>query len=50
MGEQPLAKIVQQREVEAGVGSLKAQSILPIHTAADGIGRLAVGEPFDSPA
>jgi hypothetical protein len=47
MGQQAAAKIVQQHEVEAWVGSLKAEGILPIHAAADGIGRLAVGQPFD---
>ena len=47
MGEQALAKIVQQGEVKARVGQLEAEGIFPIHTAADGIRRLAVGEPFD---
>jgi hypothetical protein len=42
-----LPKIVQQGEVKAGVGQLKAEGILPIHTAADRIRRLAIGEPFD---
>ncbi len=47
MGEQPLAKIVQQGEVEPWVGQVEAQDIFPIHAAADRIGRLTVGEPFD---
>jgi hypothetical protein len=47
MGQHAAAKIVQQREVEAWVGSLQAQGILPIHPAADGIRCLAIGEPFD---
>jgi hypothetical protein len=47
MGEQAVAKIVQQGKVEPGVGELKAQGIFPIHAAPDGIGGLAVGEPFD---
>jgi hypothetical protein len=47
MGEQAAAKIMQQGEVKAGVRQLEAEGILPIHAAADGIGCLAVGEPFD---
>ena len=47
MGEQAVAKIVQQGEVEARVRQVEAEGIFPIHTAADRIGRLAVGEPFD---
>ena len=47
MGEQALAKIVQQGEVEARVMQVEAEGIFPIHTTPDGIGRLAVGEPFD---
>ena len=47
MGQQPAAKIVQQGEVEAWVRQVEAEGILPIHAAADGIGRLAIGEPFD---
>ncbi len=50
MGQQAAAKIVQQREVEAGVRQVEAEGILPLHAAADGIGRQAVGEPFDRPA
>ena len=40
------AKIVQQREVKAGVRQVETEGILPIHAAADGIGALA-GEPLD---
>jgi hypothetical protein len=47
MGEQALAKIVQPGEVEARVMPIEAEGIVPIHPAPDGIGRLAVGEPFD---
>jgi hypothetical protein len=47
MGEQAAAKIVQQGEVEAWIGQFETQGVLPIHTAADGIGGLAVGEPLD---
>jgi hypothetical protein len=47
MGQQAEANIVQPREVKAGVGSLKAEGIRPIHAAADGISCLAIGEPFD---
>jgi hypothetical protein len=47
MGEHAAPKIVQQRAVEAGIGELKAEGILPIHAAADRIGRLPVGQPFD---
>jgi hypothetical protein len=47
MGEQATATIVHQREVKSWVGQLEAQGILPIHTAADRIRRLAIGEPFD---
>ena len=46
MGEQPLPKIVQQGEVEARLMQIEAEGIFPIHAAPDGIGRLAVGEPF----
>jgi hypothetical protein len=49
MGEQPLTKIVQQGEVEPRVTEVETQGILPIHAAADGIGRLAICEPFDVP-
>ncbi len=45
--EQALTKIVQQGEVESGIGQLQAQGILPIHAPAHGIGGLTVGEPFD---
>ena len=48
MGEQTAAKIVQQGEVEAWVSQFETQGVLPIHTAADGIGGLAVGEPLDA--
>ena len=47
VGEQALTKIVQQGEVESGIGQLQAQGILPIHAAAHGISTLTVGEPFD---
>jgi hypothetical protein len=47
MGAQAVAKIVQQREVEPRIRQVEAQGIHPVHTAADGIGRLAIGEPFD---
>jgi hypothetical protein len=47
MSEQAAAKIMQQGEVKAWVGEFKAQSILPIHAAADRIRRLAIGEFFD---
>jgi hypothetical protein len=47
MGEQALAKIVQQGEVEPWIKEVEAQGILPIHTAAHGISSLAIGKPFD---
>jgi hypothetical protein len=47
MGEQPPPKIVQQGEVKSRVGQLEAQGLLPVHTAADRIRRLAIGEPFE---
>jgi hypothetical protein len=47
MREQAAAKIVQQGEVEARAVQVEAEGILPIHAAADRIGRLAVGQPFD---
>jgi hypothetical protein len=47
MGGQPVAKIVQQGEVEAWVGQFETEGILPIYTAADGIGGLAVGQPLN---
>jgi hypothetical protein len=46
MGQHATAKVMQPREVEAGVGPGEAEGIRPIHTAADGIRRLAVGQPF----
>jgi hypothetical protein len=46
MGEQPLTKIVQQGEAEPRVTEVETQGIFPIHAAADGIGRLSIGEPF----
>jgi hypothetical protein len=45
MGEQPLSNIVHHGEVEARVGQCKAEGLFPVETAADGISRLAVGEP-----
>jgi hypothetical protein len=47
MGQHATAKIVQQREVEAGIRQFQAEGILPIHAAAHSIGGLAIGEPFD---
>jgi hypothetical protein len=47
MGEQPVAKIVQQGEAKARVVQVETQGMLPIHAAADGVGRLAIGEPLD---
>jgi hypothetical protein len=47
MGKQPVAKIVQEGEIEPWVGQFKAEGIFPIDTAADGIRRLTIGEPFD---
>jgi hypothetical protein len=46
MSEQPLTKIVQQGEVKARVVQVETEGIFPIHAAPDGIGGLAVGEPF----
>jgi hypothetical protein len=34
-------------EIVAGVRQFQAEGVLPIHAAADGIRRVAVGEPFD---
>jgi len=50
MGQQPVANIVQEGEIEPWIGQLKAAGIFPIDTAADGIRRLTIGEPFESPA
>jgi hypothetical protein len=47
MREHAAAKIMQQGEVKPWVGEFKAQGIFPIYAAADSIGCLAVGEPFD---
>jgi hypothetical protein len=47
MGEQALAKIVQEAEIDAEVGQLKIQGLVPIETVAYGICCLAVSEPFD---
>jgi len=47
MGEQAVAKIMQQREVEPWIRQVEAERIFPVHAAADGIGGLAIGEPFN---
>ena len=40
--DQPAAELAEDRAVEAGVGELSAQRLLPIDTAAHGLGRLAI--------
>src|SRR5687767_7138877 len=36
------AEIAQERDVEAGIGELEAEGVLPVEAGADGIGGLAV--------
>ena len=43
---QPGTKLAQHRAVEASIGQLQAEAILPIDAAAHGIGCLLVREPF----
>ena len=45
MGEPAFPNIVQPGEVTPGVVSVEAQRLWPLQAAADGIGRLAGGEP-----
>jgi hypothetical protein len=33
--------------IEAGIGQLQAQGVLPVSAAADGVGGLAIGEALD---
>ena len=44
--DQARAELAQHGTVEAGVGEFKPEDILPGHTTADGLGRLAVGQVF----
>ena len=46
-GDQARPKGVEHGEVEAGVGDLQAEQVLPIDAAAHGIRRLAVGQTFE---
>ena len=43
---QPGTKLAQHRAIEASVGQLEAESVLPINAAAHGISGLLVREPF----
>jgi hypothetical protein len=45
-GHQTGAELGEHRMVEAGVGQLQAEGILPVQPAAHRIRRLAVGQPF----
>ena len=47
MGQQPLAKIVQEGEVKPRIVQVQAQRVFPIYTAADRIRRLAIRQAFD---
>ena len=40
------AELAEHGEVEAGVGQLQAEGVLPVDAAADGVGGLAIGEPL----
>jgi hypothetical protein len=50
MSGQPPTKIMQQGEVEPWIREVETERIFPVHAAADPIGGLAIGEPFDGPA
>jgi hypothetical protein len=44
--DQARAELTQHEKVAAGVGAFKPEGIFPVHTTADGLGRLAVGQVF----
>src|SRR5215218_8282432 len=45
--EQSVAKLAQHREVKARISQLERERILPVDTAAHGIGGLAVSQVFE---
>ena len=45
--DQAGAELAQHGVVEAGIGQLQAQGVLPVDAAADGVGGLAIGEALD---
>ncbi len=45
-GKESAAELTQDRVVEAGIGQLQPQEILPVDAAAHGVRRLAVREVF----
>ena len=45
-GDEAGAELAEDGEVEAGVGQLQAEGVLPVDAAADGVGGLAIGEPL----
>jgi len=46
-GDQARAELGKDRGVEARIGQLERQTVLPVDTGADSIGGLPVGEAFD---
>ena len=42
-GDEAGAELAQHGEVEAGIGQLQAEGILPVDASADGVGGLAIG-------
>jgi hypothetical protein len=46
-GDEPGAELAQHRRIEALVFEGQAERVFPVDAAADGIGRLAVGQPLD---
>ena len=43
-GDQAAAELAEHGVVEAGIGQLQAEGVLPVDAAADGVGGLAIGE------
>ena len=44
--QQAVPEFTQHRKVEARIGQLETQQILPVDARADGLGRLAIGQVF----
>ena len=45
--DQAGAELAEHGVIEAGIGQLQPQGVLPVDAAADGVGGLAIGEPLD---
>ena len=45
--DQTGAELAQHGMVEAGIGQLQAECVLPVDASTDGVGGLAVGEALD---